>query len=171
MFGLPPVLTMCAVLFAGLLSLAFIWDMDAYRIPNRISLALVALFPVYVTASPLPVDWTWSIVIMLATLGVGLIAFGTGLCGGGDVKLLAATTLWAGPEAAMNFLLLTCILGGVLSFVLMSPNRWNLALLCDHVGSQRLSALLISDVIPYGVAIASAGILVIVPKILSIPLV
>lgn len=170
MFGLPPVLLLSATLFVGLMSLALVSDAHAFRIPNRISLALIALFPVYVAAATQPVDWMGSVGLMAATLAVGLVAFACGVLGGGDVKLMAAGALWAGPGAAAEFFVLTALIGGIFALVFITPYRISLAFLCHAAGQTHMRDVLLGNVIPYGFAISSAGILVITPRILNIPL-
>ena len=46
--------------------------------------------------------------------GAGTAAFAAGALGGGDVKLLAAASLFAGPGLISDFLLVTALAGGVL---------------------------------------------------------
>jgi len=170
MFGLPPILLLSATLFVGLLSLALVSDAHTFRIPNRISVALVALYPVYVSAAIQPADWAGSIGLMIVTLAVGLAAFAMRVLGGGDVKLLAVGALWAGPEAAAEFFILTGLIGGAFALIFVTPYRINLALLCQAAGQTHMRDVFLGNVIPYGLAISSAGILVITPRILNIPL-
>ncbi|MBL6931229.1 MAG: hypothetical protein ISR46_06980, partial [Rhodospirillales bacterium] len=53
----PTIDTFVISLFLGLLVLAAINDVAEYRIPNRINLAIAALYPAHVLASPVSVDW------------------------------------------------------------------------------------------------------------------
>lgn len=170
MFGLPPILLLSATLFVGLLGLALVSDAQSFRIPNRISLALVALYPVYVSAAIQPVDWAGSIGLMVVTLAVGLAAFAVRVLGGGDVKLLGAGALWAGPEAAAEFFVLTALIGGAFALIFVTPYRINLAFLCHAAGQTQMRDVLLGNAIPYGIAIGAAGVLVITPRILNIPL-
>ena len=86
----------------------------------------------------------------LLLIGFGLFAFGH--IGGGDVKLLAASALWAGPELILAFLLLTAMAGGLLSAALLVQNRygWVLGFASGDEGA----------VVPYGVALAAGGLFV-----------
>ena len=44
-------------LLLGLLALAVVKDIEAMRIPNRICLCIVAIYPSHVLASAIPIDW------------------------------------------------------------------------------------------------------------------
>ena len=79
-------------------------DFLDYLIPNRLVLALVSLYPIYILAPGTTVDWLGGLLVGLATLAAGLLLFGFRLIGGGDAKLLAATALWAGPSLLLPFL-------------------------------------------------------------------
>lgn len=46
-------------LFLGLLGLAVVTDLEAMRIPNRICLAIAALYPVHVLASGVAMTGPW----------------------------------------------------------------------------------------------------------------
>jgi prepilin peptidase CpaA len=134
---------------------AAINDLVRYEIPDMLSVALVAAF--LLTAAYLPLSLSaWHALAGLATFLVAAILFATGICGGGDVKLIGATALWMGWQNLFEFLLFTALAGGVLALVLIaarklaSPERksghWYSRLLCDTEG------------VPYGVAIAAAGL-------------
>jgi len=136
-------------LFAGLLIAASAQDLRHLRIPNWIPLALVALFALrMVLVGGVPI--LPHLIAAAAVLGTGVLLFGLGLLGAGDGKLLAAVALWTPPEHMVALLLLMAMLGGVLALVLM---------LCRGFGRDRQSPLR-SAPVPYGVAIAAAGLLV-----------
>jgi prepilin peptidase CpaA len=94
---------------------------------------------------------------------VGALCFSRGYLGGGDVKLLAAATLWAGPAATPALLMLTGLLGGALAlFLLMPPGAYVLSLARAKLGSGFDSAdPSMSTPVPYGIAIAGAAVIVI----------
>src|SRR3546814_1397676 len=52
-------------------------------------------------------------------LGLGILAFARGWFGGGDVKMLAAVSLWAGPAHLSLLLLVTALAGGLLSLIIL----------------------------------------------------
>ena len=90
----------------------------------------------------------------------GVVLFVLNALGGGDVKLLAATALWAGPGAIFDFLLVTTITGGVIALAMTSRSRFALAMTFESIGSQSIRNAVLSHVLPYGVAIAAGGIVV-----------
>jgi len=145
------------VLYVGALGFAAASDLIRYQIPNLASLALIAAFAFVlpsISAGTLAAHAAAGIVVF----AVAAIGFAAGICGGGDVKLLGATALWTGWSNLAAFLLLTAIAGAVLALLLLAARRatarrpdlrfgrWYSRLLSDNEG------------VPYGVAIAFAGI-------------
>lgn len=159
MLATRPIELMVAALFFGLLVLAVVHDVGSLRIPNRISAALAALYPVYVTTTPAAVDWPGALVVAVLLFAAGALAFAFGLFGGGDVKLLAAVALWVGPARSFEFLILTALIGGGLGLFMLS--RWRLACAsaAHGIGAAGIRDALLRPFIPYGVAIALAGAL------------
>ena len=49
-----------------------------------------------------------------------MAAFAVGALGGGDVKLLAAVSLFAGPGRLVDFLIITAIAGGLLGLAILA---------------------------------------------------
>jgi len=90
--------------FAGLLIAAAASDWRSLTVPNRYCLALVALFPSYVNAAG-DVAWLGNLAFAAAAFAAGFLLFSLRLFGGGDVKMFAAVTLWAGPPLFTPLLL------------------------------------------------------------------
>lgn len=145
--------------FAALVLAAAVSDVRSMTIPNRLSLAVAALWPVSLLAT-----WAgWHEVIWSMGVGVGVLAILFGLfalrvVGGGDAKLAAAVSLWAGPALIGEFLLVTAASGGVvaLAALLLRPLGRRVALqptlhAIAGLAEQRIE-------LPYGVAIAAGGI-------------
>jgi prepilin peptidase CpaA len=167
---------LCLAGLLTLLGLAALKDVCERRIPNRLTGALAALYPVYVLVSPTPVAWLPALGLAVAVFVVGLGLFARELIGGGDVKLLAALSLWAGPEQFVWFMLVTTLSGGALSLIALWYRRWgfvveaHLAALGLATTTGRPSAVHDapagghdrSNTLPYGVAIAAGGIALIV---------
>lgn len=139
---------------AILLLLAAVNDANKYRIPNTICIALVLFFPLYVWTSPHPVEWQQSLLVSLLLLLAGLAMFFANFAGAGDVKLLAAMGLWAGPHFVAIFLIVTTLAGGILALVM--------AALTFYRNHRRSTQIPISQApIPYGIAIAFGGWIVV----------
>ena len=66
-------------LFLGLLTLAAYSDARQYRIPNRVNLAIAALYPAHVLASDTPIDWTGAVAVAAAVFAVGHEDLGEGV--------------------------------------------------------------------------------------------
>jgi prepilin peptidase CpaA len=150
--------------FAALMAIAAFEDFRRLVIPNWLVLALIAVWPLFV------VTGTASLAAILGALGiaaavfvVGALLFARGLLGGGDVKLLCAAALWAGPAATPELLLVTAVLGGVLSLVLLSPLGAHLSLagrlFCGPPGAAAIAGKGVP--VPYGIAVAGAALVVI----------
>jgi len=110
---------------AALLALAALIDLRERRIPNWLTGSAAALYPVYVLASPSAVAWPGAVGAALAVFLFGLILFGRNLIGGGDVKLIAAMTLWAGLDHLALFALVTSLAGGGLAIGSLWYQRWH----------------------------------------------
>ncbi len=144
--------------FAAILVMAAIGDVRRFRIPNAVSLALLFLYPLHAVFSPHAV---LSGLIAFAVVGaVALVLFARGWMGGGDVKLMAVCALWAGAEQIGLFVVVTALVGALMSLLMMSIHRFSLALAFERVGCAHASRVLIGRALPYGVAIAAGGIAV-----------
>ena len=151
--------------FLAILADAIRSDVADLRIPNRLCVALVILYPAHVVSSGLPVDWLGALLVCLLVFAAGLAAFAARWMGGGDVKLLAAIALWVGPAAVLPFLAVTALVGGGMALVMVSRVRFRFALVADEAGFIHLRDRLLGRVIPYGVAIAVAGWIVAGPTL------
>ncbi len=138
-----------------LLTAAAIQDVHQLRISNLFPAAVFMLFPAYAIAKGADATIWQNGVVFLVTLALGIIAFGTHLLGGGDVKLLAATALWFDIVGAAWLIGAIAILGAVIAvfFIVlrrMIPDR--LLLRSGMVSLQR------GGPIPYGIGIAGGAI-------------
>jgi prepilin peptidase CpaA len=141
----------------GSLCALLIWaaasDMQRYIIPNRICLALVALYPGYaIGLTPAEIGIAAAIAVCVFAIGAGLFSFG--IMGGGDVKLLTAVSLWAGGAYFPAFVLLTAAAGGLLAL------WWNPLLRHFFPAIAVAQAANGRPAIPYGAAIAVGGVFV-----------
>ncbi|HEX5078628.1 MAG TPA: prepilin peptidase [Geminicoccaceae bacterium] len=172
--------------FVALLGLAALIDLRERRIPNWLTGGVAALYPAYVLVSPTPVAWPGSLALAAAVFLFGLVMFARQLIGGGDVKLIAATTLWAGLDNLALFAIVTSLAGGGLALGGLWYRRWqgvidaHLAALglklasagrAEHAanaslgGSDRLTSISTEPTpltLPYGIAIAAGGLAVVV---------
>jgi prepilin peptidase CpaA len=154
--------------FAGLLIAAAASDWHSLTVPNRYSLALVALFPSFVIASGGNVDWVGSLIYAAVAFVAGFVLFTLRICGGGDVKLFAAVALWAGPTLFMPMFLYTSVSGGILAVVLWMNFRFNRAALPTTLAYATSKTSISKQPMPYAVAIAAGGLFVAIQLLLGV---
>ena len=147
------------VLYVWPLVAAAISDYRALRVPNWLTATLACLFPVAALLLGHDVNWLSHIAAGLIVLVAGAAMFHFGLMGGGDVKLLAAASLWMGLGQVVGFLFAVALIGGVFSLlvlvlrnVLMQGMLLTVFGRVPHVTARGAS-------IPYGIPIAIGGIL------------
>jgi prepilin peptidase CpaA len=147
-------------LFPAAMAFAAASDLVSMTISNRVSLALIAGF--LVVAWLTGMGWGDIGRHLLAGTVVLVIAFGffaRGWIGGGDAKLAAATALWLGFSHLLEYLLIASIAGGALTLVLLQLRTFPLpSFLANQKWILRLHS--IDTGIPYGIALAIAGLLV-----------
>jgi len=115
---------LCFAPLLALLVLAALTDLRERRIPNWLTGGVAALYPCYVLVSPAPVAWPAALALAGGVLGVGIALFARRLIGGGDVKLIAAVSLWAGLEQFALFALVTTLVGGALAVIILWLQPW-----------------------------------------------
>lgn len=107
-----PLITVLAAALVGAVS-----DLRTRRVPNVL---VGMLFAAGLIESFWLAGWHGAAVdlgVTTAVLAAGTVAFSFKLIGGGDVKLLAAAAGTLGYPAAVSFVLLTLLCGGVLALV------------------------------------------------------
>jgi prepilin peptidase CpaA len=148
--------------FTVVMVAAAIEDFRRYVIPNLLPILLVAVWPLYFAATaPTLYGALAAIGCAAAVFLGGVVLFALGQLGGGDVKLLSAAALWAGPAGTPELLILTGVLGGALAlFLLMggaqiaAAARGMLRQPPVDVGHGRKMKM------PYGLAIIGAALIV-----------
>lgn len=145
------------VLFVVLTTCAAVIDVVTYRIPNVYPAAVAVLYAAYAVAAPGAVGWGAAVAIAAAVFAGGAILFALGLMGGGDVKLLSAVALWAGPAGIIEMMAVVAVAGGVIAVIAASPLKHGVALAFDAAGRTAARDALLAGAIPYGVAIAAGG--------------
>ena len=146
--------------FIALLSAAAISDIRTLTIPNSYCLGIVLCYPFYVLAPAQPVDWLGGLLVCGGLLVVGFALFTTGRVGGGDAKLLAVTSLWAGPSLLVEFVLLTALAGGGIALLLYVRHRWARRPSLAALAAADASPDFAQQPMPYGVAIFAGGVYV-----------
>lgn len=130
----------------ALLIIAAVTDLRSRIISNRLNIAVALLAPLWWLACGLPVWPGMAAQVLIGLVIFALFAgmFALGWMGGGDVKLLAALSLWFPWQAVASLLVLMAVLGGVVTIVTV----------IHHRATRRLG----QPEIPYGVAISLAAL-------------
>ena len=142
-------------ILALLLVVAAAIDVRTFTISNRLNLGVALMAPLYWWSAHLPLwpDIGIQVAIAAGVFALLAVAFYAGMMGGGDVKLAAALALWFSPQSTLRFLVFMSIAGGVLTLVV--------------VGLHRLKKKPGKPEIPYGVAIAVGGLLILIQRFLN----
>jgi len=156
-----PFISLVALLiFPLLMAFAASSDLFTMRISNALVLVLTMAFfaLAFFVGLPLPeIGMHLACAALVLVFAFSFFAFGW--IGGGDAKLIAATTLWLGFGTMLPYLIYASLLGGALTLLLLAARRWPLPERLRHV--QWIDRLHDTKTgVPYGIALAIAGILV-----------
>jgi prepilin peptidase CpaA len=180
----------------GIFAIVAYGDMRTRRIPNELTIAIAILGLARMILAGDPGAALYTLAAGVAVFVIAFLLFLRGLFGGGDAKLLAATTLLIGYQELFDFLLAMSLCGALLALGVLVQNhlgRWleRLPLLMSWCGIPlRLTvrarakldrwvrhlpnpgtssangvehqATAVRPSVPYGVAIAAAGVLILV---------
>lgn len=149
------------VVFPFCMVFAALTDMLSMTIANRVSLLLVATFAI---VAPLTGMGWHDYGMHIAAAGLVLIVtfglFAMGGMGGGDAKLLAATSLWMGFDMLLlQYLVSASLLGGMLTIATLSYRNSDISIFTGHHPFLRHLADRKAG-IPYGIALGAAGLMI-----------
>lgn len=152
--------TIALFFFPVAMAIAASSDLLTMRISNKLVLVLTAGFFVLAVAINLPLQqFAMHVLCALIVLAVAFGLFALRLIGGGDAKLAAATTLWLGFGMTLPYLAYTALFGGVLTIAILLMRGLPLSPVLARMGwLARLHNK--RSGIPYGIAMAVAGIMV-----------
>ena len=156
-----------ALIFVCCVLYAMISDYSQLRVPNSVSIILIAAFAVFALLGGAGKVWPHLLVAGLV-FALFFAFFAMGWVKAGDVKLLSALMLWAGPGQAMRFTLLFAIFGGIFAAALLALRFAlpYLPILADLPVTSKISRWARRGVFPYGIAIGAAA-LCIAPSIFA----
>ena len=138
--------------FSALVVGAAVSDVRRYLIPNWIPAAIALLWCLW--ALVVPGDPVTSLLIGLGVFAAGTVLFMFRALGGGDVKLLAAVSLWAGFPEILTLIFQIAVAGGLLSLLWIVAGKVRVALAYYGVPV----SIEAPTQVPYGVAIAAGGL-------------
>ncbi|SCX06869.1 Flp pilus assembly protein, protease CpaA [Agrobacterium sp. DSM 25558] len=134
-------------------------DLFTMTIPNRISAILLGSFLIVAPFSGMNLQ-TLALSLLAGLLificSFGLFALNT--MGGGDAKLLTASAVWFGFNTQLAaYMIAVAIIGGVLTIGILFIRSYHQEIMAS--GLPIPDSLLVAKKIPYGIAIAIAGLL------------
>jgi prepilin peptidase CpaA len=132
-------------------------DAVSYLIPNRYPAAVAVAFIAYALDKPAAI-WLHGIVAAALLLAAGVLLFDRGILGGGDVKLLTASALWAGFDQLTLLLFVTAIAGGALALAHLSPLHRLMPAPPSGAPAETDLRSRLRQPVPFGVAIAIGGV-------------
>jgi prepilin peptidase CpaA len=138
-----------------MLAAAAVGDLRRREIPNWLNgaIALLAIpFWFSLGYSPWP-DMAAQIGVAFGVFALFVLLFNFGFMGGGDVKMIGALALWLPAGLVLKLLIIMSIAGGVLTLAMLIRSRL-------AKSGERIK-------VPYGVAIAFAGLWVIAEPFLN----
>ena len=141
------------VVLALLLLAAGIEDVRVREIADGKNIAIALLAPLWWWATGLSLwpDIAVQLGVAIIVFGLFAAAFHLGMMGGGDVKLIAALSLWFPFAQFAHLLVIMSLAGGAVTVALLIEKRWK---------NKEVE-------VPYGVAIAIAGLLTLREPILN----
>ncbi|MDH5412147.1 MAG: prepilin peptidase [Alphaproteobacteria bacterium] len=146
--------------FLALVLVAAATDVAMYRIPNIVVLMILVLYPIYVIAAPGEQPWLAAVGIFVFTIAVGIPLAHFRIFGAGDMKLLAAILLWAGPALAPLAVLFSALSGGLIAVLMLTKVRFVIAGAFTSMGKESLGKMFLAKNMPYGVGLAFGGVFV-----------
>jgi prepilin peptidase CpaA len=148
------------VVFPFCMVFAAVSDMLSMTIANRVSIVLVATFAI---VAPLTgMEWSaygFHLAAGVAVLAVTFALFAIGGMGGGDAKLLAATSVWMGfGMPLVAYLVYASVFGGVLTALILT---YRSSAFHTFFGRNLFLRQFADDRkgIPYGIALGIGGLL------------
>ena len=147
-------------IFPVLMAYAASSDLLTMKIANWLDLLLAVAYFVLAFIAQLPLgDIGMSVAAAAIVLVIAFAFFAFGWIGGGDAKLVAATTLWVGTGMMLQYLVYAALLGGGLTLLILALRRYPLPeLLRRQVWLDRLHDA--KSGVPYGITLAIAALLV-----------
>jgi prepilin peptidase CpaA len=148
------------IVFPLLMIFAAFSDLFTMTIPNRVSLLLVGAYFILAFSLRVPLEAIgWHASAGLAVLALSFVMYSFSWIGGGDAKLAAATALWLGWGLLAQYGMAASLMGGALTLAILELRRHDLPqrlLSVDFVAKLADK----SGGVPYGIALACAGLLV-----------
>ena len=164
--------TAVVVVAIGILAIIAYGDVRTRRIPNVLTgvIAMLGLIRMLLVHDPVAAGHT--LAASAAVITAAFLLFWRGAIGGGDAKLVAAMALLIGYQNLLSFLFLMSLCGGALAIAILArdklrPRFWRLsrpARMPSATEATGCIAAAARSTVPYGVAIAAAGVITLILK-------
>ena len=149
------------IMYAAALCYGCISDIKSLKIPNAVSVIVLALFFLNWLGAAPGEDLTKHLIVAGAALFLGFGIYVAGFMGAGDIKLITALMLWAGTRDGFAFLIVMTLIGGIFASLLLIARKsmavWPSAQ--NYIPSRRLRMWAQRGIFPYGIAICTAGVI------------
>jgi prepilin peptidase CpaA len=145
---------------SGVLAWAAVSDVRRRRIPNRAVLGVLMLVAPWLLATGVPL--VSALAAGLIALAAGFALFLLGILGAGDAKLFSSLALCAGLAGLPTLALGTALAGGLVAVATVVARPTRALVLLQMRGAA------LGRSVPYGVAIAVAGALVLWSRALGL---
>jgi prepilin peptidase CpaA len=148
--------TFAISLASGALALSAYCDVRTRRIPDQLTIGVALAGFARIAMAKNYASVIADLAASAAVFTAAFLLFWRGAFGGGDVKLVAATTLLVGYHDTIRFLLVMSLAGAGLA--LCAVLRQRLAGARVSLVPEPMLPPAVRQTVPYGVAIAAAGI-------------
>jgi prepilin peptidase CpaA len=148
------------VVFPFCMVFAAVSDLLSMTIANRVALLLAGTFLIVAPLTGMPWDvYAWHVAAGVLVLAITFALFAVGGMGGGDAKLLAATSLYFGLGFGLvQYLVISAGLGGLLTIAILLYRNSPVSMISGHnVFLRNLADTKVG--IPYGIALGAGGLL------------
>lgn len=151
--------TLALFVFPVLMAYAASSDLLTMRIANWLVLVLTGAYFALAFIAQLPLaEIGMSVAGAAIVLAIAFAFFAFGWIGGGDAKLVSATTLWVGVGLTLPYLIYSALLGGTLTMAILTIRRYPLP--PPFAGTPWIDRLHDKKSgVPYGIALAAAALL------------
>lgn len=145
--------------FPALMIAAALRDLTSYTIPNWMpGVLILGFFGAALTLGLAPQTIGLHAGVGAIALVLGMVMFALNWIGGGDAKLFAAGGLWLGWPASIDYVLITCVVGGGLALALLGLRSMWVRRYAEHGPAWFGRLATPGESVPYGVAIAVGGL-------------
>lgn len=141
------------------LAFAALNDLFTMIIPNRISAILIGSFCIVAPLSGMDLHtFAMSLMAGVVVFLVCFALFAMNTMGGGDAKLLTASAMWFGFDHSLAvYMVAVALFGGILTIGILFIRSHHQQIMAS--GLPVPDSLLVAKKVPYGIAIAAAGLL------------